>query len=136
MLKRLMSTLVLGLGVAAFGCSHSVDTVEVHGDAQGGGYSWIQTDGHLEKVAAVVGARKTKADDLLKIQIELLNKHDTAKKFYYRIEWIEGDGMIVQSPTPIWQMRTIQGQEQIVLQAVAPNARVTDCKVKLQEDVK
>jgi uncharacterized protein YcfL len=131
---------VLAFGAISFvlaGCHHTVNTVEVGtASSAAGEYRWIQTDERLSEIASVVSARKTKADDLLKVQVELMNHHSKPRKFYYRFEWLEADGMMVESPTPIWMLRTILPKETILLQAVAPNPRVADCRLKLQEDVK
>ncbi len=101
--------LLAGAGLAVWGCRHTVNAVEV-GEATGGDeYNWIKTDRHLSKTATVVSAHKGRADDLLKVQVEVRNRHSGDKKFYYRFEWLEADGMQVESPPPIWMLKTVQG---------------------------
>lgn len=137
-MKMPLYAFVLGTTLLVLaGCHHTINTVEVGtATSAAGEYRWIQTDKRLGEITSVVSARKTKADDLLKVQVEIMNQRPKEKKFYYRFEWLEADGMMVESPTPIWMMRTIQGKETILLQAVAPNSRVVDCRLKLQEDTK
>jgi len=120
------------LAVALAGCYRTVNTVEV-GKSVEGEYRWIITDSGLSQVASVVSARKTRADDLLRVEVEVENLRPIQQRFYYRFEWFDADGNIVDTPLSTWQPQIVAGRERVVLRGIAPNPRVTDCRLKLQE---
>jgi uncharacterized protein YcfL len=93
----------------------------------------IVTDQTLNAYCQVVGVYKTTVStDLLKIQVDVYNSQSEPAQFNYKFEWIDQDGIIVDTPLSIWKTQTIQGGEVISLTAVAPNPRATDFRLKMQ----
>ena len=93
----------------------------------------IITDPGLNSVCQIVGVYKTTvSSDLLKIQVDVYNSQTEPAQFNYKFEWIDQDGIIVDTPLSIWKTQTIQGGEVISLTAVSPNPRATDFRLKLQ----
>lgn len=137
MYKKALKAAVLSVAALALaGCHRTVNTVEV-GDAAGSPqYRWIQTDSGLGSVAHVTSASKTRVNDLLRVQVEITNDRERQQRLYYRFEYLDADGMVVDTPLSTWQPIVIQGRETIKINGVAPNPRVTDCRLKLQESIR
>lgn len=123
------------LAVASVGCHRTVNTVAV-GDSMTSEYKWIQTDSGLSEQATVVSARKDRVNGLLKVQIELLNRRNHDERIVYKFQWLDASGMEITSIASDWQPKVINGRESVMIVGVAPDARVTDCRVKLQENVR
>ncbi len=123
--------IVAGGLLVILGCNNrTVNTAEMTAD---GRWKWVETDSSLAKSVALIGATRGKADDLLRIQVEVRNLTNSPQRYYYRVEWFDDQNFEVNSPLSTWQVRTLQGGESQRINGVAPNPRVTDVRVKLQE---
>ena len=125
----------LVLAAAALGCHRTVNTVEV-GESLPGEYKWIQTDSGMSAQATVIAAKKERVNGLLKVQVKLLNRRNHDERFVYKFQWLDANGYEIQSVASDWQPRVINGKESITITGIAPDARVTDCHLKLQENVR
>ena len=124
------------LTAALLGCQRTVDTVAV-GDSLGSSYNWVQTDGGASRAFKVITARKTRTETgLLKVEVELQNTRKSYERFVYKFEWLDAKGMEINSITNDWQVRVVNGLETVTLTGMAADARVTDCRVKLQKDIR
>ncbi len=124
------------LAVAIVGCQRTVDTVQV-GDSLGTSYKWVQTDGGASQAFKVVTARKARTETgQLKVEVEVQNIRKTYERFVYKFQWLDAKGMEINSITNDWQVRVVNGLETVTLTGMAADARVTDCRVKLQKDVR
>ena len=124
------------LVVAIAGCQRTVDTVQI-GDSLGTQYKWIKTDGGASQAFKVVDARKTRTETgQLKVEVELKNVRKDYERFVYKFEWLDAKGMEINSITNDWQVRVVNGLETVTLTGMAADPRVTDCRVKLQKDIR
>lgn len=126
--------LLLGLALIG-GCHRTVNTVGV-GESISPEYKWIQTDSGVSQICNVVSARKTRVNDLLKVQVELTNQRNHDERFVYKFQWLDANGMEVSSITNDWTAKVINGRETVMIQGIAPTSRVTDCRLLMQENVR
>jgi uncharacterized protein YcfL len=86
-MKKLYASVVLGAGLLAAGCAPppTVNTVEI---PAGGSYNWINTDPRLGDVARVTRVNKAKADDLLRVQVDVQNTTNYPHRINYRFIWV------------------------------------------------
>ena len=92
----------------------------------------IITDKTLNAYCQIVGVYSKQIGDLLKIQVDVYNSQTEPAQFHYKFEWLDSQGIIVDSPGAIWRVQTIQGGEVISLTAVAPTPDAKDWRLKLQ----
>lgn len=124
------------LAAAVAGCQRTVDTVQV-GDSLDTPYKWIKTDGGASQAFKVVNARKARTETgQLKVEVDVQNVRKTYERFVYKFEWLDAKGMEINSITNDWQVRVVNGLETVTLTGIAADPRVTDCRVKLQKDVR
>lgn len=131
--------LVLGgcltMALALAGC-RSVDTVYV-GDAGGGPpYKWVQTDNNLRDKAKVVSAKRDRQHGLLRVQVDVKNNYNRTERIVYRFVWLDEQGIEVSSIQNDWLPRILGAGEQIQIVGIAPDPRVTDAIVKIQESIR
>ena len=123
------------LAIAVAGCHRTVDTVQV-GESLGTQYNWIQTDSGLSQMAHVVSARKERVNGLLKVEVEVINLREHDERIVYKFQWLDANGMEISSITNDWLPKVINGKESVMIAGIAPDPRVTDCRLKLQENVR
>jgi uncharacterized protein YcfL len=55
------------------------------------------------------------------------------QSFSYRFEWVDNQGMLVDTPASAFIPRQIEGGENLFITAVAPNPSAKDFRIKLVE---
>lgn len=121
-------------GLSACKTVNTVERAEPIGQATPVMDRRIETDGGLSKIARIVDVREaTVSGDILKVQVDLLNTRSSAKRFNYKFDWYDLEGMRVDTALSTWQPQQIQGKEVITLTGIAPTPRAKDFKLKLQE---
>lgn len=94
----------------------------------------IDTDSSLRRKATVVQVREaTVGNGLLKIQVEILNRRNSRQQVDYRFEWVDSDGMVVDTPMSRWTQISLAGKESVWITGVAPTPRTVDFRLKLIE---
>lgn len=94
----------------------------------------VITDPSLGRKAAVLELRETTVGNgLLKIQAEILNTTNSRKEFNYRFDWIDDEGMVIDTLLSNWKRMSLAGQESSFVSAVAPTQRAVDFRLKLIE---
>ena len=68
----------------------------------------------------------------LEVQVELINKKRSKQVIEYQFEWFNSKGMIVKTPTSIWNFKHLLGGEAVYLYGVAPSKDVVDFKLKIK----
>ena len=139
-MKNILKVFCCGLFFAAVvGCS-SVNTVENADFGSGAKMvsdKRIITDDGLDDIAYIAGVNDSNSSaGLLKIQVELVNRTQSARNFNYCFEWFDGDGMLIASPEPIWITSSIDAGESKYVSAVAPSAKARDFRLKLLGNVR
>jgi uncharacterized protein YcfL len=95
----------------------------------------IYTDSSLRGNIEIVGLNEATVGDLLKIQLEVLNRTKKLKTFSYRVEWYDANGMQVNTPATTAIAKQIEGGESINISAVSPHPNARDFRIKMMESV-
>ena len=121
------------------GCATSMNSVE---NAQATGHrkmvsdKRVITDAGLYDRVSVVGINTaTGPAGFLKIQVEVLNTTSSLRKFTYRVEWFDADGMLINLPTTTATPRALEGGESGMITATAPTDKAKDFKIKFLESL-
>jgi uncharacterized protein YcfL len=130
---------VLALAVLLGACSTSMNTIEreqPHGRRQMVKDKRIFTDASLRGDIEVVGVNEVQTGDLLKVQLEVVNRTRSLKNFNYRFEWFDQHGMQVSTPASTSIPVQIEGGETVNLSAVAPHPNAKDFRIKMIESTR
>ncbi|MEN0020650.1 MAG: YcfL family protein [Planctomycetota bacterium] len=68
---------------------------------------------------------------LREVQFNIQNVTDGVRRFRWQVEWVDADGFTVRSPLSDWRDETIAPGEFKTLQAVAPEQRAFDFRLKM-----
>lgn len=92
----------------------------------------IITDASLNRIARIVGINETTGPGgFVKVQVELLNVSSDPQSFSYKFEWLDLNGMQVNTPTSTFIPRQIEARESIFISSIAPSANAKDFRLKL-----
>lgn len=94
----------------------------------------VITDNTLAGKLRVVSVNQaTVSGNLLKIQATVENLSSKARTFNYKFEWIDQDGMAVNSPNEVWKALALQGRETSTISTVAISPKAVDFMLKFRE---
>lgn len=124
------------LGLAAVGCE-TVNTVE-RGEPMATKQTIkdkrIITDATLNERARVVEVNEGRTNDgLLQIQVTVHNKSNSTHNFFYRFEWYDQSGMVVNPTVGNWVETQIAGKDSHRLVGIAPQKNVVDFRLVMKE---
>lgn len=136
-IKQPATIATMGLGLLLAGCSTNVNTYERAQSEASPSYvadKRIITDNTLAGTFRVVSINQgTVSGNLLKIQATVENLKNNARTLNYKFEWVDQDGMAVDSPNETWKSILLQGRETQTISTVAVTPRAVDFRLKFRE---
>ena len=94
----------------------------------------VVTDNTLAGTVRVVSINQaTVSGNLLKIQATVENLKSSLRTVNYKFEWVDQDGMSVNSPNETWKSLTLQGRETTTIATVAVSPKAVDFRLKFRE---
>lgn len=129
---------LLASGALAFlaGCQ-TVNTVESASQLGTPNYvtdKRVITDSSLNSAVRILSVNDaTVSGNLRRVQVMVKNTTNSDKRFNYRWDWYDTEGMQVQTPGMGWRTENIKPQETRALSATAPSPKAVDFKLNLQE---
>ncbi len=128
-----------GLGLAALllaGCASNVNTYQRAESQAAPNYVADQrviTDSTLAGTIRVVSINQaTVSGNLLKIQATIENLKNSQRRVNYKFEWVDVDGMSIDSPNEVWKSVLLQGRETQTISTVSINPRAVDFRLKFR----
>jgi uncharacterized protein YcfL len=124
--------------LAVAGCRTSMNSIEnaqKEGQRQMISDSRVVTDGSLARKVSLVGVNQSMTPGgFLKVQIELLNRTHSLKRFSYHFEWFDANGMLIENVASPTVPDQIEGGESKFISSVAPAPNCKDFRVKFLEN--
>jgi uncharacterized protein YcfL len=94
----------------------------------------VITDNTLAGTVRVVSINQsTVSGNLLKVQATVENLRSSQRTVNYKFEWIDQDGMALDSANETWKSLPLQGRESTTISTVAVSPRAVDFKLKFRE---
>jgi uncharacterized protein YcfL len=66
---------------------------------------------------------------LLELHINGFNHSQFTKKFQYRVEWLDQDGLLIQTKTSVWQRMSAMGKSPFSFKVVAPRPEAVNFRM-------
>ena len=138
MKRTILSMIVLAL--AATGCHRGSSDPRVNmasGVRSDTAADNIITRPVVKFVSVVVGEgieindlkeRRT-SDGLLEVQLSGYNHALSRKKFDYRVEWLDADGMVLNSAMTKWTTVSVMPKSEFSFRVISPNARAENYRI-------
>jgi uncharacterized protein YcfL len=97
----------------------------------------VETDAFLAQKFKVLEIRQTTVQgDLMKVNVLVLNDDDWAGNVIYKFEWLDDQGMAVDTSSSAWVSQNFGARETLPLVSIAPNGRCKDFHLKMQQDLR
>lgn len=94
----------------------------------------VITDNTLAGAVRVVSINQaTVSGNLLKIQATVENLKSSTRTVNYKFEWVDQDGMAVNSANETWKSLTLQGRETSTISTVSISPKAVDFRLKFRE---
>jgi len=126
-----------GLALALTGCSTNVNTYERAESQAEPSYvadKRVITDNTLAGTFRVVSINQaTVSGNLLKVQATVANLKNKLRTLNYKFEWVDVNGMAVDSPNETWKAIQLQGRETQTISTVAVSPKAVDFRLKFRE---
>ena len=65
----------------------------------------------------------------LELHINGFNRSQFTKKFQYRVEWLDQDGLLIQTKTSVWQRMSAMGKSPFSFKVVAPRPEAVNFRM-------
>ena len=131
------SLLAAGTVLFLAGCASNVNTYERAQAQATPNYvadKRVITDNTLAGTVRVVSINQsTVSGNLLKVQATVENLRSSQRTVNYKFEWIDQDGMALDSANETWKSLPLQGRESTTISTVAVSPRAVDFKLKFRE---
>lgn len=128
---------VAALALAFTGCATNVNTYERAESNATPNYvadKRVITDNTLAGTFRVVAINQgTVSGNLLKVQATVENLKNKLRTLNYKFEWIDENGMAVDSPNETWKAIQLQGRETQTISTVAITPKAVDFRLKFRE---
>lgn len=129
--------LLAALSLLFAGCATNVNTVERAQPQATANYiadKRVITDNTLANTFRVLAINQTTVSgNLLKLQATVENLRSSTRTLNYKFEWIDKDGMAIDSPNETWKTMLFEGRETKTISTVSINPRAVDFTLKLRE---
>ncbi|HEV2328069.1 MAG TPA: DUF1425 domain-containing protein [Verrucomicrobiae bacterium] len=135
-MKTRIATLLFA-AVALAGCESSPSVNTIQNAQQTGQRNLIQdrriiTDKPFSRRVSVLAINTAMTPgDLLKVQVELLNRTGSIQRFIYSFEWFDVDGMQVNNTLSAIIPDQLEAGESKFISAVAPSPACRDFRLKM-----
>lgn len=136
-LRLTAAALLIAGALLTTGCASNVNTYERAESQAAPNYvndKRVITDNTLAGTFRVVSLNQaTVSGNLLKIQATVENLKNSQRRLNYKFEWIDVDGMAIDSPNEVWKSQLFQGRETLTISTVSINPRAVDFRLKFRE---
>ncbi|MBA4136956.1 MAG: DUF1425 domain-containing protein [Opitutus sp.] len=136
-LRLALAAAALGLTALLSGCATNVNAYERAESLGSPSYipdKRVITDNTLAGTFRVVSINQAMvSNNLMKVQATVENLKNSTRTLNYKFEWIDVDGMAIDSPNETWKTITLQGRETSAISTVSINPRAVDFRLKFRE---
>jgi len=84
------------------------------------------------EITEVIGTRTPQ--DYLDVQMNGYNKAHGIKRFDYRVEWLDANGMVIPTKTSVWVPVSAMGKSEVTFRFIAPNKEAVDFRINTRKN--
>ena len=72
--------------------------------------------------------------DYLDVQMRGYNKAHGIKRFDYRVEWLDANGMVIPTKTSVWVPVSAMGKSEVTFRFIAPRKEAVDFRINTRKN--
>lgn len=131
------AAVIASLGLAGCSTTAGVETTgKMSWDEQGARTlekNVVFNNSSLKGDIQIVDVKSAMAGDIMRAQATLRSKDKDTLPFQYRFDWFDASGFEINSGSGSWKPLILNGRESKTIQAVAPDPRAKEFKLKIRE---
>jgi uncharacterized protein YcfL len=131
------AALIASLGLAGCSTTAGVETTgKMTWDEQGARSlekNVVFNNSGLKGDIQIVDVKSAMAGDIMRAQATLRSKDRDTLPFQYRFDWYDASGLEINSGAGSWKPLILYGRESKTIQAVAPDPRAKEFKLKIRD---
>lgn len=135
--KIAAAVMIAALGLAGCSTTAGVETTgKMAWDEQGARTlekNVLFSNSGLKGDIQIVDVKSAMAGDIMRAQATLRSKDRDTLPFQYRFDWYDAGGVEINSGAGSWKPLILYGRESKTIQAVAPDPRAKEFKLKIRE---
>jgi uncharacterized protein YcfL len=141
-MRLMLNTLLLVVAVGVWGCQQETKKISMAEDVRSDNlvtnivtkpvihaFSWVIGEG-VEIDRAVTYTNK---DGFLQLEIAGHNRAFNPIRFEYKVEWLDKDGIVVDTTTSKWLLTSAAAKAPFAIKAVAPRTTAVDFRMNTRK---
>ncbi|MBN1796118.1 MAG: YcfL family protein [Sedimentisphaerales bacterium] len=145
-MKTTLNILLVLAAVYLVGCDEPVDNRinmddEVRSDTLASNYV---TRPIGDAFSALIGesidikrvATRTTEAGFMEVYVQGYNRAPSVKRFEYRVEWLDSQGLMLETTTSTWLPVSAKGKSTFQFKAIAPTRNAVDFRINTRKEVK
>ncbi|MEA3225623.1 MAG: YcfL family protein [Planctomycetota bacterium] len=82
-----------------------------------------------ERIEVTDAVTRRSDSGFLELYISGVNKSYNTKRFRYRVEWLDGDGLLIETKTTTWLPMSAMGKSPFSFKVIAPRTNAVDFRM-------
>jgi uncharacterized protein YcfL len=82
-----------------------------------------------ERIEFTNATLRRNSGNILELQVEFYNRSYNTERFQYKIEWLDADGLVLNSSTNVWLPKSVASKSKETIFAAAPSEKAVDFKM-------
>ena len=70
---------------------------------------------------------------LLELHVNGFNRSYDVRRFRYKVEWLDGDGFVIQSRTSVWLRASAAGKSPFAIKVIAPRPEAVNFRMNTKK---
>jgi uncharacterized protein YcfL len=141
-MKWTLYTLLFVITLGLFGCNPpDRGTILQEGVASDNLGNNIVTRPVIHAFSAIIGegievkraVTHVNKDGFLELEVDGYNRSFDTRRFEYKVEWLDGSGMVIDSTTSKWLQTSAAGKSPFAIKAVAPRTSAVDFRMNTRK---
>jgi uncharacterized protein YcfL len=141
-MRLALYTLLCVITLWSFGCqSQDKGVILQEGVASDTLANNIVTRPVIHAFSAIIGegievkqaVTRVNKDGFMELEVSGYNKSFETRRFEYKVEWVDGSGIVIDSTTNKWLQTSAAGKSPFTLKAVAPRTTAVDFRMNTRQ---
>jgi uncharacterized protein YcfL len=86
-----------------------------------------------ERIEFTNATLRRNSGNILELQVELYNRSYNTERFQYKVEWLDADGLVINSSTNVWLPKSVASKSTETIFAAAPSEKAVDFRMNTRD---
>ena len=86
-----------------------------------------------ERIEFTNATLRRNSGNILELQVEFYNRSYNTERFQYKVEWLDSDGLVINSSTNVWLPKSVASKSTETIFAAAPSEKAVDFRMNTRD---